>query len=147
MTLFITFLSWTGDSQRSPFSMLKMHMQWNQQMHEYCQTSVVCRVPASCFHIWFVSCPRFMSLLVNSVPGVCVWLCVYYPVYLSPVFWVPCCLVYSLFPVFLSVYLALSYLDVVIKEYCLEVYPRLRVPRLFLLCAPWQVSWMKPMLI
>ncbi len=29
-------------------------------------------VPASCFLIWLVSCPRFMSLLVNSVPGVCV---------------------------------------------------------------------------
>ncbi len=42
-----------------------------------CQTSVVCVscVPASCFLIWLVSCPRFMSLLVNSIPGVCVWLC------------------------------------------------------------------------
>ncbi len=27
-------------------------------------------VPASCFHIWFVSCPRLMWLLINSVPGV-----------------------------------------------------------------------------
>ncbi len=34
--------------------------------------SCVSCVPASCFLIWLVSCPRFMSLLVNSVPGVCV---------------------------------------------------------------------------
>ncbi len=91
-------------------------------------------VPASCFLIWFVSCPRFMSLWVYSVPGV--WF-VNYPVYLSPVFWVPCRLVYSLFPVFLCVCIALSYLDVVIKDYYFEVSPRLRVPRFFLLCAPW----------
>ncbi len=87
-------------------------------------------VPASCFLIWLVSCPHFKSSLVNSVPGVCD--CVYYHVYLSPVFWVPCRLVYLLFPVFLCVYL-----DVVIKDYYFEVYPRLRVPRFSLLCAPW----------
>ncbi len=68
----------------------------------------------------------------------CVWLWVYYHVYLSPVCWVPCRLVYLLFPVFLCVYLALSYLDVVIKDYYFEVSPRLRVPRSSLLCAPWQ---------
>ncbi len=28
-------------------------------------------VPASCVHIWFVSCLCLMSVLVNSVPGVC----------------------------------------------------------------------------
>ncbi len=33
--------------------------------------SCVSCVPASCFLIWLVSCPRFMSLLVNSIPGVC----------------------------------------------------------------------------
>ncbi len=33
--------------------------------------SCVSCVPASCFLIWLVSCPCFMSLLVNSVPGVC----------------------------------------------------------------------------
>ncbi len=75
-----------------------------------------------------------MSLLVNSVPGVCD--CVNYHVYLNPVFCIPFCLVYSLFPVFLSVYLALSYLDVVIKDYYFEVSPRLRVPGFSLLCAP-----------
>ncbi len=69
---------------------------------------------------------------------VCVCVIVNYPVYLNPVFWVPFHLVYSLFPVFLSVYLALSYLDVVIKDYYFEVSPRLRVPRFSLLCAPWQ---------
>ncbi len=36
------------------------------------------------------------------------------------------------------VYLALSTLDVVIKDYYFEVNPRLRVPRFSLLCAPWQ---------
>ncbi len=30
----------------------------------------------------------------------------------------------------------LPYLDVVIKDYYFEVYPRLRVPRFSLLCAP-----------
>ncbi len=100
--------------------------------------SCVSCVPASCFHIWFVSCPRFMSLWVYSVPGVCVYVIVNYPVYLSPVFWVPFGLVYSLFPVFLCVCIALSTLDVVIKDYYFEVYPRLRVPRSSLLCAPWQ---------
>ncbi len=34
------------------------------------------------------------------------------------------------------VYLALCYPDVVIKDYYFEVLPRLRVPRLSLLCAP-----------
>ncbi len=43
-------------------------------------------VPASCVHIWFVSCPCFMSLLVKYVPAVFVSLCVNYPVYISPVF-------------------------------------------------------------
>ncbi len=47
----------------------------------------VCLVfPASCVHIWFVSCPCFMSLLVKYVPAVFVSLCVNYPVYISPVF-------------------------------------------------------------
>ncbi len=36
----------------------------------------------------------------------------------------------------LCVYLVLSYLDVVIKDYYFEVSPRLRVPRFSLLCAP-----------
>ncbi len=46
----------------------------------------VSSVPASCVHIWFVSCPRLMSLWVNLCPAVCMWLCVNYPVYISPVF-------------------------------------------------------------
>ncbi len=55
---------------------------------ELCQGSVVCVscVPASCVHIWFVSCPRLMWLLVNSCPAVFMWLCVNYTVYLVPVF-------------------------------------------------------------
>ncbi len=55
-------------------------------------------VPASCVHIWFVSCPCFMSLWVKYVPAVFVSLCVNYPVYISPVFWVWFRLVYSLLP-------------------------------------------------
>ncbi len=58
----------------------------------------VSSVPASCVNIWFVSCPRFMSLWVKYVPAVCMWLCVNYPVYLVPVFWVWFRLVYSLLP-------------------------------------------------
>ncbi len=58
----------------------------------------VSSVPASCVHIWFVSCPCFMSLWVKYVPAVFVWLCVNYPVYISPVFWVWFRLVYSLLP-------------------------------------------------
>ncbi len=85
-----------------------------------CQTSVVCVLCSRLLFPYMVSCPRFMSLWVNSCPGVRLWLCVYYHVYLSPVCWVPCRLVNSLLPVFLCVYLALSYLDVVIKDYYLK---------------------------
>ncbi len=65
--------------------------------------SCVSCVPASCFHIWLCSCPCLMWLWVNSCPGVCLWLCVNYPVYLVPVCLVHFCLVYSLLPVFLCV--------------------------------------------
>ncbi len=58
----------------------------------------VSSVPASCVHIWFVSCPCLMSLWVNLCQAVCMWLYVNYPVYISPVFWVWFCLVYSLLP-------------------------------------------------
>ncbi len=47
--------------------------------------SCVSCVPASCVLIWFVSCPRFLWLLVNSCPAVFVSLsmiilCIYSPV-------------------------------------------------------------------
>ncbi len=93
--------------------------------------SVLCGVscvPASCVHIWFVSCPRLMWLLVNSVPGVCMWLCIDYPcvfIVLSVQLDFIWSTRYSL--VFLSVSLALSCLDVVIKDYYLSLRPRLRV--------------------
>ncbi len=58
----------------------------------------VSSVPASCVHIWFVSCPCFMSLWVKYVPAVFMWLCVNYPVYLVPVFWVWLGLVYLWLP-------------------------------------------------
>ncbi len=55
-----------------------------------------------CSRLLFPYLVRFRSLLVNSVPGVCV-ICVNYLVYLSPVFCIPFRLVYSSFPVFLLV--------------------------------------------
>ncbi len=70
---------------------------------ELCQVLLcVSSVPTSCVHIWFVSCPCFMSLWVKYVPAVFVSLCVNYPLYISPVFWVWFLLVYSVLPVFLS---------------------------------------------
>ncbi len=74
-----------------------------------------------------------MSLWVKYVPAVFVSLCVNYPVYISPVFWVWFCLVYSLLPrCILSMSVlpcpALSCLDVAIKYYYLSLHPRLRVP-------------------
>ncbi len=87
-------------------------------------------VPVSCVHIWFASCPCFMSLLVKYVPAVFVSLCVNYPVYISPVFWVWFGLVYSLLPrCILSMPCpALSCLDVSIKYYYLSLRPRVPVP-------------------
>ncbi len=92
--------------------------------------SCVSCVPASCVHIWFVSCPCFMSLWVKYVPAVFVSLCVNYPVYISPVFWVWFRLVYSLLPgvsVHVSLALSCPALFVKIKDYYLSLSPRLRV--------------------
>ncbi len=69
--------------------------------------SCVSCVPASCFHIWFVSCPRLMWSLVNSCPAVFVSLSMIYLCIYSPVCSVRCCLVYSLLPVF-PVYVSLA---------------------------------------
>ncbi len=86
---------------------------WTEIMSGFCCVSCV---PASCVHIWFVSCPCFMSLWVNLCPAVCMWLCVNYPVYISPVFWVWFGLVYLLLPgVSVHVNHALSCLDGSIK--------------------------------
>ncbi len=63
--------------------------------------SVLCRVscvPASCVHIWFVSCPRLMWLLVNSCPAVFVSLSMIYLCIYSPVCSVWFGLFYSLLP-------------------------------------------------
>ncbi len=69
-----------------------------------------------------------MSLWVNSCPAVFVSLCVNYPLYISPVFWVWFHLVYSLLPrCILSLSPALSYLYVFIKYYYLSLRPRLCV--------------------
>ncbi len=94
-------------------------------------------VPASCVHIWFVSCPCFMSLWVKYVPAVCMWLCVNYPVYLVPVFWVWFRLVYLWLPG-VSCLSALPCL-VNIKDYYLSLSHRLCVPVSSLVCAPWQL--------
>ncbi len=63
--------------------------------------SCVSCVPASCVHIWFVSCPRQMWLLVNSCPGVFMWLSMIYLCIYSPVCSLWFRLVYSLLLVFL----------------------------------------------
>ncbi len=52
----------------------------------------------SCVHIWLVSCPCLVWLLVNSRPAVFEWLCVNYPVYLSFCLFSKFCLVYLLLP-------------------------------------------------
>ncbi len=76
---------------------------------------------------------HFMSLWVKYVPAVFVSLCVNYPLYISPVFWVWFRLVYSLLPrCILSLSpalscLALPCLGVLIKYYYLSLRPCLRV--------------------
>ncbi len=74
-----------------------------------------------------------MWSLVNSCPGLCLWLGVNYPVYLVPVWWVPFGLVYSLLP---SVPVCQS-CPAIIKDYYFEFTPRLRVPcpSLLLFCS------------
>ncbi len=85
--------------------------------------------PASCFHIWFVSCPRLMWLLVNSCPAVFVTLSMIYLCIYSPVCSVWFRLVYSLLPgvPVCQPCLVLPCLDVFIKDYYLSLRPRLRV--------------------
>ncbi len=90
-------------------------------------------VPASCVHIWFVSCPRLMSLWVNSCPAVFVSLSVINLCILSSCLFslissgllvTPrCFLSMSALPC-----LALPCPDVFIKDYYLSFSPRLRVP-------------------
>ncbi len=87
----------------------------------------VSSVPASCVHIWFVSCPCFLSLWVNSCPAVCMWLCVNYPVYLVLVFWVWFRLVYSLFPGVSCLWALSCPALMFIKYYYLSLRPHLRV--------------------
>ncbi len=88
--------------------------------------SVLCCVscvPASCVHIWFVSCPCQMWLLVNLCPAVFVSLSMIYLCIYSPVCSVRFRLVYSLLPVFPVCQPCL----VLIKDYYLSLRPRLRV--------------------
>ncbi len=70
----------------SPMELLRLGMSLSGWGSYVSPLSCVSCVPASCVHIWFVSCPCFMSLLVKYVPAVFVLLCVNYPVYISPVF-------------------------------------------------------------
>ncbi len=94
-------------------------------------------VPASCVHIWFVSCPCFMSLGVKYVFQLClsryvlITLCILVLSFEFDFVWstryfpgvsCPCqsCLVLPC--------RALSCLDVSIKYYYLSLRPRLRVP-------------------
>ncbi len=68
--------------------------------HAVCVRVLLCVscVPASCVHIWFVSCPRLMSLWVNSCPAVFVSLSVINLCILVHACSVWFCLVYSLLP-------------------------------------------------
>ncbi len=119
----------------SPMELLRLGTSLSGGGSHVSPLSCVSCVPATCFLIWFVSCPRLMWLLVNSCPAVFMWLCVNYPVYLVSVFWVRFRLVYSLLPVFPDCQPCL----VLIKDCYLSLRPRLRVPVYSLLCAPWQV--------
>ncbi len=92
---------------------------------ELCQGSVVC-VMCSRLLCPYLVC--FMSLWVKYVPAVFMWLCVNYPVYLVPVFWVWFRLVYLWLPG-VSCLSALSCPGLMfIKYYYLSLRPRLRVP-------------------
>ncbi len=97
-------------------------------------------VPASCVHIWFVSCPCFMSLWVKYVPAVFVSLSVINLCILVHACSVWCRLVYSLLPrCILSLSPALSCLDVLIKYY-IWVTSSSACPCSSLVCAPWHTS-------
>ncbi len=82
----------------SPMELLRLGTSLSGGGSNVSPLSCVSCVPTSCVHIWFVSCPRQMSLWVKYVPAVFVSLCVNYPLYISPVFWVWFRLVYSLLP-------------------------------------------------
>ncbi len=122
------YLSWGASrapTPPSPMELLRLGTSLSGGGSNVSPLSCVSCVPASCVLIWFVSCPCFMSLWVKCVPAVFVSLCVNYPVYISPVLWVWFRLVYSLLP---GVSVSLPCLDVSIKDYYFELYPRQSVP-------------------
>ncbi len=82
----------------------------------------VSSVPASCVHIWFVSCPCFMSLWVNLCPAVCMWLCVNLPCVFSS------CLLSLISSGLLVTSRCILSCPALIKYYYLSLYPRLHVP-------------------
>ncbi len=90
-----------------------------------CVSSLSCVscVPASCVLIWFVSCPHLMWLLVNSCPGVFMWLSMSYLCIYSPV----CSVWFRPGLLVTPGVSALSCPDVYIKYYYLSLRPRLRV--------------------
>ncbi len=94
--------------------------------------SCVSCVPASCFLIWFVSCHYWFIRVQVCVISECVFKSCLLSSISSGLLVIPGVSTrYSR-----CVYLALSTLDVVIKDCYFEVPPRLRVPRLSLLWAP-----------
>ncbi len=101
--------------------------------------SCVCHVFPSSVHIWFVSCPRLMLLLVKYVPAVSYYVSDY-PVHLSSCLFSSCCLVYSLLPVFLSV----SALPCLILKTVNLSLSLSRVPHSSPLCAPWHIRSGEP---
>ncbi len=74
------------------------------QLKSYSEFIVFCNVTVrvllcvicSCLLCPYLVC--FMLLWVHLCPAVCMWLCVNYPVYISPVFWVWFGLVYLWLP-------------------------------------------------
>ncbi len=62
-------LSWWARAPPPPSSLMELYVSYVRVL--LCASSA----PASCVHIWFVSCPCFLSLWVNSCPAVCMWLC------------------------------------------------------------------------
>ncbi len=70
----------------------------DEETNTYILDGLRVSVLPSCVHIWLVSCPCLVWLLVNSHPAVFEWLCVNYPVYLSFCLFSKFCLVYLLLP-------------------------------------------------
>ncbi len=106
-------------------------------------------VPASCVHIWFVSCPCFMSLWVNLCPAVCMWLCVNYPVYISLLVTSRCilslCLVLSCLVVIKTIIwvYVLVCVFLFLPRVCTVTHRERELGKLLVICYWFQITWHK----